>query len=230
MAEKETAFIPLFPSPLMQVQLDLDLEKLTELAFQIQNKDKEGINLTNKGGWHSDLFHEGKYEEIIKHEEFIKLEKEIDHYLQIYHSRIYKGILFKESVIQKVDNMWVNINEKHHYNEWHIHHRSNLSGAFYIKHDGSVENGTIIFKNPIHHFPYIMQSHWPLFINQQSHHNELVEKWNENTSELIDFIPKPNMLLIFPSWLEHKAETNLKDDTRISLSFNSLPILEKKSQ
>ena len=73
-----------------------------------------------------------------------------------------------------------------------------------------------------------MQTHWPLFINQNSHNNELIERWNEVTSELIDFIPKSNKLLIFPSWLEHKAETNLKDDTRISLSFNSIPISEKK--
>ena len=229
MTKKEMSFILLFPSPVMQVQLDLDLEKLTELVFQMQNKDKKGIDRTNRGGWHSDLFNEGKYEEIIKHEEFIKLEKEIDHYLQIYHLRAYKGMSFKESIIQKVDNMWVNINEKHHYNEWHIHHRSNLSGSFYIKHDGSVENGTIVFKHPIHHFPYIMQTHWPIFVDQQSYHNELVERGNEVTSELIDFTPKPNMLLIFPSWLEHKAETNLKDDTRISLSFNSILSMEKKS-
>ena len=31
---------PFFASPLMQVQLDLDLEKLTELAFEMRNKDK----------------------------------------------------------------------------------------------------------------------------------------------------------------------------------------------
>ena len=74
-----------------------------------------------------------------------------------------------------------------------------------------------------------MQTHWPIFVDQQSYHNELVERGNEVTSELIDFTPKPNMLLIFPSWLEHKAETNLKDDTRISLSFNSILSMEKKS-
>ena len=38
------------------------------------------------------------------------------------------------------------------------------------------------------------------------------------------------MLLIFPAWLEHKVEMNLKDDNRISLSFNSGPInLDKKN-
>ena len=62
--------------------------------------------------------------------------------------------------------------------------------------------------------------HWPV---------GLVEKHNFITTPYIKFTPKPNMLLIFPSWLQHKVAENLKNDTRISLSFNSTPILEKKS-
>ena len=50
------------------------------------------------------------------------------------------------------------------------------------------------------------------------------------TAEIINIKPRPNMLLIFPAWLEHKVEMNLKDDNRISLSFNSGPInLDKKN-
>ena len=112
--------------------------------------------------------------------------------------------------------MWVNINEKHHYNEWHVHGVSTLSGAYYIKHDGSSENGDIVFKRS--NSTYINFAHWPA---------GLVESENEVTAENVGITPKPNMLLIFPSWLEHKAETNLKNDSRISVSFNS--ILEKKS-
>ncbi len=64
-----TRFIPLFVSPLMQVQLDLDLEKLTELVFQIQNKDKKGVQESNIGGWQStDIYEE-------KHKEFIRLKR-----------------------------------------------------------------------------------------------------------------------------------------------------------
>ena len=116
---------------------------------------------------------------------------------------------FKEKVIQNVGNMWVNINEKHHYNEWHIHPMSTLSGTYYIKHDGSKENGDIIFKHPKD--LYMSLSHWP---------SGLVIKNNVVTAGIIKITPKPNMLFIFPSWVEHKVETNLKDDTRISLSFN----------
>ena len=204
--------LPLFATPVMQVQLDFDLEKLTEFAFQMQNKDKKGVQYTNRGGWHSDYIQEEK------HEEFIRLKKEILQYLQIYHSEIFRGMIFKGNVTQGIDNIWANINEKHHYNEWHIHGFSVLSGTYYIKHDGSVENGDIMFKHPIN--TYMSIAHLP---------EGMIERTNEITSEVISIIPKLNKLLIFPSWLEHKVGTNLKDDTRISLSFNSTPLLEKKT-
>ena len=207
------SFMSLFASPLMQVQLDFDLEKLTEFAFQMQNKDKKGVQFTNKGGWQRyDISKD-------KHEEFIKLKKEIDQYLQTYHLKVFRGMEFKESVIQKIDKTWVNINEKHHFTEWHIHGGSTLSGVYYIKHDNSSENGDIVFKNPSG--SYMTYAHWwP---------KEIVEKYNEISSPGISVTPRSNMLLIFPSWLEHKAEANLKNDYRISISFNSTLSVEKKS-
>ena len=206
------SYEPLFANPLMRVELDLDLEKLSEFAFQLQDKEKEGVQETNIGGWQSgDIIEE-------KHEEFIKLKKEISKNLQIYHSQVFKGMVFEDDIIQNLNNMWVNINKKHHYNEWHIHPLATLSGTFYIKHDGSTENGNITFKNP--NGLYMGVSHWP---------KRLVKNYDEITAGKISITPKSNGLLIFPSWLEHRAETNLKNNTRISLAFNTIPILEKKS-
>ena len=202
----------LFGTPVMQIQLDLDLEKLTEFAFQLQKKDKQGALKTNKGGWHSNNILEEN------HEEYIKLKQDIHQCLQIYHSEVFRGMEFKGNVLQSIDNIWTNINQKYHYNEWHIHPQSTLSGTYYIKHDGSSEGGDILFKHPNSY--YMRLAHWP---------EGVIEIPNEVTSEIIDVVPKSNMLLIFPSWLEHKAEANLKNNSRISVSFNSSPILEKKS-
>jgi len=208
--------IPFFASPLMQVQLDLDLEKLTEFSFQLQNKgrkrEEEEKDTVVIGGWQSNNIVEEP------HEEFKKLKKEINQYLQIYHSEVFQGMTFKENVTQSINSMWVMINEKQHYVDWHIHPISTLSGVYYINHDGSKENGDIMFKNP--NGTYMNIAHWP---------PGLVETTNEVSVEKVNITPSPNMLLIFPSWLEHKVEMNLKDDTRISLSFNSQPIPEKKS-
>tara|TARA_Y100000310_G_C20331037_1_gene645260 strand:+ start:24 stop:665 length:642 start_codon:yes stop_codon:yes gene_type:complete len=213
MTKKEISIIPLFASPLMVIQLDLDLEKLIEFSFQLQNKDKKGVQFTNKGGWQSgDIGEE-------KHEEFIRLKKEIYQYLQAYQIKVFRGMRFEEENIrQEFHNMWININEKYHYNEWHIHPGATLSGVYYIKHDGSSENGNIMFKNP--RGLYMALSHFPPGI---------VKYTNEVTSDIYNVNPQSNMLLIFPSWLEHKVEPNLKNDNRISLSFNSSLILEKKS-
>ena len=207
---KKEKFIPLFVSPLMKIELDLDLEQLTEFAFQLQNKDKKGIKRTNIGGWHSNNIGEEK------HEEFIKLKKEMNQHLQTYSESTFAGMKFNENIIQDIRHIWVNINEKHHYNEWHIHPGSTLSGTFYIKHNGSAENGKILFKHPKN--LYMITNHWP---------EGLIEKTNEVTSQYFSITPQSNMLLIFPSWVEHKVGTNLKDDTRISLSFNCQLIQEK---
>ena len=209
MAKKnEINIIPLFANPLLQIQLDLDTDKLTELAFQIR-KDKKGrlnelIWDVVRGGWQSNNIVEEP------HEEFKKLKKEITQYLQLYHSEVFRGMKFKGNVTQSIDNMWLMINEKHHYVDWHIHHKATLSGVYYINHDG-VENGNIQFKHPEH--PQMSALHWK---------KELVEVWDMTSGEMFIIPPNSNMLLIFPSWLEHSVEANLKNDPRISLSFNSV--------
>jgi uncharacterized protein (TIGR02466 family) len=189
----------------MHVQLDLDLEKLTEFAFQMRDQDNKGTQKSNIGGWQSNNI----YEE--KHEEFEKLKKKINQYLQKYRSEVFRGMEFKENVILRVINIWVNINEKYHYNDWHNHPMSTLSGSYYIKHDGSKEHGDILFKHPIG--PAINYGFLP---------PDLIKIPNEVTSESISIKPSSNSLLIFPSWLEHRVSDNLKDDVRISLSFNSV--------
>ncbi len=201
--------LPLFACPVIQIQLDLDTDKLTEFSFQLQNRRHEREEKhSNKGGWQSNDINKDK------HEEFVKLKKEITRYLQLYHSEVFRGMKFKGNVTQSIDNMWVMINEKHHYVDWHIHLNATLSGAYYIKHDG-VGSGDILFKNP--KYPQMTTLHWK---------KELVEAWDTTSGEILNITPNSNMLLIFPSWTEHKVELNLKDDPRISLSFNSILLSE----
>ena len=47
------------------------------------------------------------------------------------------------------------------------------------------------------------------------------------TAGIVSVTPRPNELLIFPAWLEHRVKPNLKDDPRISLSFNSMLVVEQ---
>ena len=213
-ARKIESISPLFATPLMIVQLDLDLEKLTKFAFKMREEDKKGVDKSNIWGWQSDNITNNK------DEEFVKLKKVINQHLQIYHSEVFRGMTFRENVMQHPDNMWININEKSHYNEWHNHLGCVLSGAFYIKHDASVENGDIMFHHPVNRFNDILLSHWPV---------AMVEHGNDVTSEVIKILPEPNMLVIFPAWLEHRTGINYTDNTRISLAFNGTLMPEKIS-
>ena len=210
MAKKRHNIISFFNNPVLSIALDLDTNKLTELTLQIQSNDTKGTTQTNRGGWQSNNVVEEP------HEELQKLKKEITQHLQVYHSEVFQGMKFKVNVAQSLANMWVNINEKHHYNEWHIHPFATLSGVYYIKHDG-VESGDILFKHPEH--PQMAALHWP---------PEIVEAYNAATSGVVNITPKSNMLLIFPSWMNHSVEVNLNNDPRISVSFNSVLLPEIK--
>jgi uncharacterized protein (TIGR02466 family) len=206
MIKKEISIIPLFSMPVMSVMLDLNLEKLTEFVLQNKNEDSEGTLFSNKGGWHSRGL--GKKE----HEEFIKLKEEITGQLHIYHSEVFSKMKFKGNMTASILDIWACVNEKHHYNDLHCHPYSTLSGVYYIKHDGSPENGVISFQHPIQNI-VCPDMHFPL---------QLIVENNEVSAGAIDFLPKAGKLLIFPSWIQHKVEANLKDSVRISVSFNSI--------
>ena len=202
-----TNIISVFTFPVMKVQLDLDVEKLTEFAVQMQEQNNIGIQKSNVRGWQSSCV----YKET--HEEFSKLKREIDQYLQIYHSEAFQNPVFKVTVVSRINNIWVNINEKSHSNAWHNHPMSTLSGTYYIKHDGTKENGDITFRYP----PETKE--W--YGGESPGPQDLIKVPNQVTSGITSISPSTNSLIIFPSWLEHKVEDNSKDDIRISVSFNS---------
>ena len=97
--KKPSTIMPLFASPVMQVRLDLDTNKLTEFASEIQDKDKKGVQVSNRGGWQSNNVVEES------HEEFIRLKKEINQHLQTYRSEVFRGMVFKVDVVHNLDNM-----------------------------------------------------------------------------------------------------------------------------
>ena len=68
--------------------------------------------------------------------------------IEIYHLEFFKNTKFNLNVKPVLSDMWLNINSKHNWNDWHIHPEGIFSGTFYIQHD-SHKNGDIVFKNPL---------------------------------------------------------------------------------
>ena len=195
----ESFCLDVFSVPILQVQLDLNIEHLTEFCFDMWKKDNKGVYKTNVGGWHSGNINEEQ------HPEFQKLFVEICKYIFTFQSRI----RFKKELKSVISNMWINFNEKDDYNAWHIHGGNNVvfSGAYYIKVDDP-QSGPIVFRHPL--APY-------LNIMWNPNH---VEKMTMSNSEDFQIFPKSNLLLLFPSWLQHTVWPNNTNSTRISMSFN----------
>ena len=194
----------IFPVPIQVTTLELNIDSLIEFCYEMKRKNEKGVEVSNIGGWQSDnIINE-------THTEFVKLKNKIEEVAKEFHEKI----KFKKTLKQEIDNIWVNINQKGHSNDYHIHPYSILSGAFYLK--GSTP---IVFQHP---FRMINEYYWPNFI---------IEEPRQGTSGEWRIEPNPNKLLIFPPWVWHKVLMSKEDTDRISLSFNTqLQEIEKENE
>jgi len=114
--------------------------------------------------------------------------------------------VYKEMSLPKpVDhiNYWFNINHRGNYNNSHRHPNSYFSVVYYVKVPNN--SGDIVFERPDHMMDYL-----PIVVP------------NENTWGSYTFTPEEGMLLVFPSYLNHRVEMNKAegDDERISIALN----------
>ena len=184
----------MFTTPIQIIELELDIDALTEFCYEIKRKDLEGTEKSNIGGWQSDnIFNE-------THKKFSKLKTKIEEAANIYH----QWIGFNSAAVQKLDNIWANINQKGSANMAHAHPQAIFSGAFYL-----YANSPIVFQHP---YKDISVFYWT---------KKLVENDNEFNSGECSICPTPNTLLLFPAWIYHRVVINKEDKDRISLSFNT---------
>jgi len=188
-------YLELFSTPIQVNYTDLDIKSLTSFCYSVQQDDKDGVKVSNLGGWQSQDVKNNK------HKEFVKLRSQIQIAIDNYHSKIQ----FKNEFRQELGNIWININGEGHSNEFHVHADAVLSGVFYLNDSGV----SIIFK---HHNDYLNLYYW---------HKKYVDIWNPRNSGQWGITPKKNMLVIFPAWAPHKVEINKENFNRISISFNT---------
>jgi uncharacterized protein (TIGR02466 family) len=185
----------IFVTPMFHDFLNLDTHELEEYALRLQGQGS-GRQKSNRLGWQSN--------DIQQDEEVESLIDTINNKLVEVHQ--YSGLNKNERLI--VDNMWININSKYSYNRSHIHAKSFFSGVYYIK--VPENSGSLNFKNPSE-----LQR---LFVNDIDHH---IADLSSFTAQNWTVQPHADMMVLFPSWLEHDVDQNLSDDTRISIAFNT---------
>jgi uncharacterized protein (TIGR02466 family) len=101
------------------------------------------------------------------------------------------------------ENYWVNINCPGSYNRSHTHAGSVLSGVFYVK---CPENSGAFVLECDQFQDYFNAN----FLNNSN-------KLNFHT---VGYEPVVNRLIIFPSWLKHRVDTNESKEDRVSIAFN----------
>jgi uncharacterized protein (TIGR02466 family) len=175
--------------------LNLDVDAIKKYAYQMKQKSGGRIR-SNNGGWQS--------------YDLEKTEFEKKYFLDFIQSKIDESKqLINVSFNLTLLNSWININNKTNFNMSHVHPASFISGVVYIK--VPENSGRILFKNPIGNLIDSYLEYW-----------HVRDKTTENVHFSPEWFiqPKENLILLFPSWVEHYVEPNNNFDDRISISFN----------
>tara|TARA_Y200000002_G_scaffold383013_1_gene402600 strand:+ start:194 stop:808 length:615 start_codon:yes stop_codon:yes gene_type:complete len=189
----------MFPSPVFECSIEkheeLNLE-LTKYIYELREKDKKGLDLSNSGGgWHSPYF------EISKIDVLKKFVSKIFPFIFEITTKEYGWNCTPEKI--RITGMWSVINKKNSYNLRHFHPNCNLSAAYYVK--AKEKCGNIKFFDPI---------------DQKAMQSPVKKTPNSLSSEVASFTPNEGDLLIFPSYLHHSVDENLSEEDRIVISFN----------
>ena len=135
-------------------------------------------------------------EEFLFNENLKKLRTDIQNCIDLY----CKTAGLEESIL---GTSWFNVLGKDGQVDKHRHEGSVVSGAFYPYVD---ENSCpLIFESPLR----------PLRMN------DVFEHQNPYSSYFASCRPRTGLLLIFPSWLEHRTDPN-PSEKRITVSFNTM--------
>ena len=172
----------LWATPFAGVKLDYIDNKALEKYILDFKKNTKSRDVSNEGGWQQSLPQD-------IHPVFNDLVKSIH-----IASRTFE---IKPGPKNINLQMWVNVNDKGHWNILHDHVGAEISGIYYVKRPKN--SGDVVFRDPR-----------AITISEQSDEQP---KWMVTQ-------PTEGSLILFPGYLEHMVKPNQSDDSRISIAFN----------
>ena len=184
-----------FPTAIYRVENLFSKEQNDTWAEYIRTNRK---HIPSGGkGWLGNMYNTFGVYEITKDKTFVPLVNEISKHVSEYSKA------FGSMAVYKPLNGWVNIAEKHSYQEYHVHNNCIFSCAYYLTSPAGC--GNIVFESPSE--PDMMM---PKNIVGPT-------KFNRPTCS---YEPKQGMLLIFRSYLRHMVQNGTNEEDRISISMN----------
>jgi uncharacterized protein (TIGR02466 family) len=171
---------------------NIDNKKIEKEILLYKEQDA-GRRLSNLGGWQSN--------NIEIESDFFKNSETKNLLQMVCASAEYLYGLWGISTSPKLSNFWFNINEKKDVNESHSHPNNYFSFCYYVK--AKENSGELVFIR-----------------DDNFSHYEIPATMNRYTFESYMFLPSPGLLVGFPSYIKHRVNPNMNDETRISIAFN----------
>lgn len=183
--------LELFPTPLYVGKLD---DGVTDAEFEFVNNDALYTFSKDNPGENTGTHHN----HVLNFPELSRIKNFIQEHLDFYA----ENIMCVENKIHPTIS-WLNKNKQgtSHYRHYHVN--SIISGVFYF----TDEPAPITFHNE-KNFSFNPLK-WDPF------------RYNQFNSTKSDAQVQKNILLLFPSFVEHSVQPNRSNDPRISLSFNT---------
>lgn len=192
----EVRFSPVFPTLIGEVLLDLPVEDMVSDVIKISSDTR------NYEGGFTTFFDRKNLDEVRGMKEL----KEAIGGIAATFGREHK---YEMNYDRCAIDVWVNVMNKAGVHSTHNHKNTYFSGAFYARIDD--EMSPLLLRNPTH-----------VWRSKEAAINP--KDLTAFTSEWMVIQPKPNMLYIWPSWMEHRVPQMDQDKPmagpRISFNFN----------
>ena len=178
-----------FCTPVWFEYLTFDTQRVARKCLQLREQNYSNRILSNRGGWQSEDI------DLNEFEEFLDVSRILEQKIAVLAKFIDSNLNLK------LDNVWINLNERGDSNKIHVHPVASMSGTIYIQVDENT--GKIIF-----HDDHFAIKHYPLKVNSRMF------------NQYVTYTPRNGMILFFPAWIPHEVTSSGSDMTRISISFN----------
>tara|TARA_R100001224_G_scaffold51756_1_gene30126 strand:+ start:7241 stop:7867 length:627 start_codon:yes stop_codon:yes gene_type:complete len=183
--------LQVFPQPVMIFN---DMIKLTKAEKDYLNKDQEMQDRIGVSGVQctADYY-------LLNKKELLNVKNQIQNCVDIYAEKVMKLNRAFQNIF--ITTSWMNVNKPGKNHHPHTHPNSILSGVVYVS------------ENPQHHTTVFLNTAKPMEFSYT--------EYNWFNSSAITLKAKYLGCIIFPSTLNHLAETNTTKDIRKSLTFNT---------
>jgi uncharacterized protein (TIGR02466 family) len=180
------------------------LNRELERAILERERQEEGVQHSNLGGWQSSWDFEGWGGAAAKR--LLDAARELA-------TRMTSDRFGRPARIAWKTNAWANVNRKGHGNEFHTHPGAYWSGTYYVD-DGGIGDdheldGAFEIQDPRGVAPAMYAPNLGFAVPGGQ---------SAGASELI--FPKSGQLILFPSWLQHAVRPYRGERVRISIAFN----------